>query len=392
MADEKIETGTGGEKPGGGNKLQPYDSDGKWTKKADGGAAPDGAASSAGQGGSSAKPKLGKLNGWFSSRYKGFQRQNTVAGEKSRYDEYDNLNGYFSITLMNFKKNREARAKHPNTFGDILSDDEDAVLVDTNERVRIHIEDILRDNSAYCTNCDFEFILDVITNGLKNQFAFPDEPYHTGGSADKAARAKASHRMFGTPIGDPSGRDYFDHPEWGERLEKYGCLLDKDPLARIENSAHGYGDVIIEFKPDIRKRTTYCFGDSLGGRCAPQLVGGRLDHGVFADFAPREVTEEEAMGWKTPGNIRNGFDVRYIEAQYHGDVTGSDIANIMMMRSQWSTNDGRKIFAACQQYGITPYTSYLDGFGKKKLGLVTTNGNGDLVVVDNDTGELVLTL
>lgn len=389
MADEKTETGTGGEKPGGGNRLQPYDSDGKWTKKADGGVAPDGAASSAGQDGSSAKPKLGKLNGWFSSRYKGFQQQNTVAGEKSRYDEYDNLNGDFSITLMNFKKNREARAKQPD-FGDIGSNHADAILVDTNERVRIHIEDILRDNSAYCTNCEFEYVLDVITNGLKNQFSFKET--HTGGSSDKALRARASKRMFGTPIGDQTGRDYYTHHDYGERLEKYGCLLDKDPLARIENTAHWYGDAVIEFKPDIRKRTTYSFGDSLNSDCAPQLVGGKLDHGVFADSYPNKVTEEQAMGWKTPGDIRKGFSVSYIEAQYHGDVTGSDIANIMMMRRRWSTDDGRKIFDACRQYGITPYTSYLDGSGKKKLGLVTANGNGDLVVVDNDTGELVLTL
>lgn len=380
-----------GEKVGmGGHGTQPFDDDGKYTK-VNGGAASDGAASPANPEGSAEKPKLGKMSNWFASKIKSFKQQNPSSGEKGRYDEYDNLIGDFTFTLTNFKKNREERSKTGLRFGDISSFHKDAILIDTNEEVRTHIEDILRDNSAYCTNCNSEYVLDVITNGLKNQFAFIDCE-HTGGSSSKSTRARASNRMFGTPVGDDDGHDFSSHHDYGEKFEKYGCILEKNPLARIENSAHGYGDTIIEFKPDIRKRTTYTFGDSLGGNCAPQLVGGKLDHGVFADYTPNIVTEEKVMSWKTPGDIRRGLGVCYIEAQYHGNVGGSDISNITMMRRKWGTEEGKKIYEACKQYGITPYTSYLDESGKKKLGRVDEDSSGKLIVLDNETGEWVLTL
>lgn len=368
-----------GEKLGkGGHGNQPYDKDGKYTKDRGGNTSTP----------VSSSPVKNNLGSWFFSKVKSASQNNSPRESAGRYDDYDNLVGDFTFTLVNFKKNREKRAKDGRFGFGIDPYSPVAKTINDNPEVRTHIEDILRDNSAYCTNCDHAYVLDIIENGLKNQFAFIDDD-HTGGSTSKSGRARWSKKMFGTDIGDDP-EEFYSHHDYGETYEKYGCLLQKDPLERLDNSAHSYGDSIIEFKPEIRKRTTYTFGDSLGTTCAPQLIGGKLDNGVFCDSYINHPSRDDIMKWKTPADITKGYDLSYIEAQYHGKVDGSDIDNITMRMRHWSSDEGKLVLQACKKYGIKAYTSYIDPeTRKKRLGIADLDEKDNVVFHDSETGKLI---
>lgn len=365
-----------GQKEGkGGNGLQPYDDEGKYTNDDNVGSSPS---NNEGDGKGITK--------WFSLKLK-----RNITGNKlsagGRYDDYDNLSGGFAFTLKNFKENRERRAKEKD-FGEISPGSPKDKLIRDPE-VRIHIEDIIRDNSAICINCNFKYLNDIIKDGYKNQFSF--EGSHTGGASDKASRARQSHKMFGTDIGDIDKSDeFYEYNGWGEHYEKYGCLLNKNKLERISSRASCYGDSIIELKPSIKSRTTYCFGDSLYTDCAPQLIGGKLDRGVFAQPGYKVPDKEMVEKWKTPKDIYQGFEIYYIETQFHGSITSSDIDNIMAPLRHWKSSEGKKTLELCALNGISAYSSYNDEKGEKRLcRLDIDKDSGDIVFHDDETGELI---
>lgn len=88
---------------------------------------------------------------------------------------------------------------------------------------------------------------------FKNQF----ETNTSGGTLNTSYRKEATEKLFNIPKKDV---DKFKPSDF----EKYGYLWDHRENEPIDNALNQYGDVIIVFKKDIKTKTTYFHGDSLG--------------------------------------------------------------------------------------------------------------------------------
>ncbi|UHU65343.1 phage head morphogenesis protein [Lactococcus garvieae] len=137
----------------------------------------------------------------------------------------------------------------------------------------------------------------------------------------------------------------FNLPENIKRSEmpKYGYLSDSDDLfeKKARHSVLGYGDITIEFDDSVRKRTTYTVNDSLVNKrgliTSATPVGTKPTYNGIKEKAIGEINSiSEFLNSNKKTN-------RYIEAQYHGDLTFK--------------NDVKRI--------IVPDKSYLDKFSKE---------------------------
>ncbi len=137
----------------------------------------------------------------------------------------------------------------------------------------------------------------------------------------------------------------FNLPENIKRSEmpKYGYLSDSDDLfeKKASHSVLGYGDITIELDDSVRKRTTYTINDSLVNKrgliTSATPVGTKPTYNGIKEKAIGEINSiSEFLNSNKKTN-------RYIEAQYHGDLTFK--------------NDVKRI--------IVPDKSYLDKFSKE---------------------------
>ncbi|CDI47496.1 minor head protein [Lactococcus lactis subsp. lactis Dephy 1] len=137
----------------------------------------------------------------------------------------------------------------------------------------------------------------------------------------------------------------FNLPENIKRSEmpKYGYLSDSDDLfeKKASHSVLGYGDITIELDDSVRKRTTYTINDSLVNKrgliTSATPVGTKPTYNGIKEKAIGEINSiSEFLNSNKKTN-------RYIEAQYHGDLTFK--------------NDVKRI--------IVPDNSYLDKFSKE---------------------------
>ncbi len=137
----------------------------------------------------------------------------------------------------------------------------------------------------------------------------------------------------------------FNLPENIKRNEmpKYGYLSDSDDLfeKKASHSVLGYGDITIELDDSVRKRTTYTINDSLVNKrgliTSATPVGTKPTYNGIKEKAIGEINSiSEFLNSNKKTN-------RYIEAQYHGDLTFK--------------NDVKRI--------IVPDKSYLDKFSKE---------------------------
>lgn len=137
----------------------------------------------------------------------------------------------------------------------------------------------------------------------------------------------------------------FNLPENIKRSEmpKYGYLSDSDDLfeKKASHSVLGYGHITIELDDSVRKRTTYTINDSLVNKrgliTSATPVGTKPTYNGIKEKAIGEINSiSEFLNSNKKTN-------RYIEAQYHGDLTFK--------------NDVKRI--------IVPDKSYLDKFSKE---------------------------
>ncbi|MDG6130823.1 minor capsid protein [Lactococcus formosensis] len=137
----------------------------------------------------------------------------------------------------------------------------------------------------------------------------------------------------------------FNLPENIKRSEmpKYGYLSDSDDLfeKKASHSVLGYGDITIELDDSVRKRTTYTINDSLVNKrgliTSATPVGTKPTYNGIKEKAIGEINSiSEFLNSNKKTN-------RYIEAQYHGDLTFK--------------NDVKRI--------IVPDKSYLDKLSKE---------------------------
>lgn len=168
----------------------------------------------------------------------------------------------------------------------------------------------LVDGSTVVSRVPMGVLEKILDAGFKNQYQVKKSG--PGGVYAPELRKEAEETMFGiTPGSKPK-----DYPIYGYLEPKEG------------NPTHGmdlYGDVRIEFSEALKQRTTFSFSDSLAAHKfvvpAPMAKPRLSALGYYADnFA---VPADKPMSVSQIANRSMGF-----EAQVHGKVNTSDIANI----------------------------------------------------------------
>jgi hypothetical protein len=168
---------------------------------------------------------------------------------------------------------------------------------------------------------------------MKNQF----ETETSRGMYAPGVRASVENHLFG--IDDPSATHADEHPI-------YGYVVSPRDDRVVDQSWVGmYGDVVLRFKPSVRKRTTFTIGDSLGEELAPSEVE---KPGIESTFANVDVLRANVLSdFLVSGDVGTP-GATYIEAQIHGGITPDDIAEVSFPR-----RDARPVeIAALEQAGI----------------------------------------
>lgn len=200
------------------------------------------------------------------------------------------------------------------------------------EKMNAGMKYLFEDNE-FCINFDAKNIESILKKGFLNQLQTAKDPEiksKTHGSYAPDDRKKASQNMFGTPY-KTRAADY----------EKYGYLGNPlRPSTEAMNFAGWYGKTTVLLKKDrVKNRVTYSYGDSLG-------------KGIYAEAVPGKDGDEpswEGAGWSglsytgkpstmmravmdAPGKksgLEDIVDTGYLELQYHGELTMSDVDTIV---------------------------------------------------------------
>lgn len=163
------------------------------------------------------------------------------------------------------------------------------------------------------------------TDRFLNQF----ETGTSGGSLSPNDRRRATRQLFGSEDDLFKKRDY----------EKYGYFGNKDFYEdfayndKIIGGTDQYGDVIVRFSKDkVMSRTTFTINNSLGpaswgqivadNPISPHLVG--IDESYLMDHI--DILKRGKI--KSPEALVDELRVRYIEAQFHGDLGLSDVSSV----------------------------------------------------------------
>lgn len=163
------------------------------------------------------------------------------------------------------------------------------------------------------------------TDRFLNQF----ETGTSGGSLSPNDRRRATRQLFGSEDDLFKKRDY----------EKYGYFGNKDFYEdfayndKIIGGTDQYGDVIVRFSKDkVMSRTTFTINNSLGpaswgqivadNPISPHLVG--IDESYLMDHI--DILKQGKI--KSPEALVDELRVRYIEAQFHGDLGLSDVSSV----------------------------------------------------------------
>lgn len=193
----------------------------------------------------------------------------------------------------------------------------------------------LLDTNKFCMNFDAKNIESILKKGFMNQIQTSKDPEiksKTHGMYSPTTRKEASQMMFGTPKGTKA-----------EDYEKYGYLGNPlDEKTEKKKYASHYGAATVIFKKDrLKNRTTYTYDDSLGeGHSGYALPGKDGDdpswegagyNGISSWTKKPSAMMEAVMNApskKTPlSDIVSSYG--YIELQYHGDLTMSDVEAIV---------------------------------------------------------------
>ena len=168
------------------------------------------------------------------------------------------------------------------------------------------------------------------TNNFMNLF----ETGYSSGVPNTNARMIASKNLFGHNLDKESFIS----------SEKYGYLSSKDFLKDIEffSKIHGtsqYGGIIIKFNREkIKERATYTLDDSLLAGATKAVVSGDFNKNLSLGIDKYNLKKyygvlknlsesNDAISLTKAIKKENGF-FRYIELQYHGDITLDDVNEI----------------------------------------------------------------
>ena len=181
-------------------------------------------------------------------------------------------------------------------------------------------------NSSYAMRFKSENIDKLIDSSrFLNQF----ETGTSGGTVNAKYRRQANEQLFGL-----QGKR-LKKPEF----EKYGYFGNKDPyedfIYNLKASAgvEQYGDIIVHFsKEKIADRTTFTINNSLGPAAFKDLVADNPNKprlvGIDKDYLEDYTSILKNTNIDTPEKVSKSLGIRYVEAQYHGEVLLSDVSSM----------------------------------------------------------------
>lgn len=192
----------------------------------------------------------------------------------------------------------------------------------------------LFDNNEFCMNFRPQVLESILRKGFLNQMQTATDPeitHKTGGSYTPDGRKKASHNMFGTPVGTRAA-DY----------ERYGYLGNPlNPATEAMGFAKYYGSVTVLFKKDrVKNRVTYTYSDSLyygsEGEAVPgkdgddtSWEGAGFEGLSYYDDGPSSMMQKVMDAPSKKLGLDDVVTSGYLELQYHGDLTMSDVDTIV---------------------------------------------------------------
>ena len=207
----------------------------------------------------------------------------------------------------------------------------DKILTEEEQNlIRKKIKNI-EENSAFLMRIPSTSIDNLVQ---KNKFMNLFESGNSGGVPNIEARMKVSKNLFGHNLDKESFVS----------SEKYGYLSSKDFHEDIDffSKRYGtsqYGDIIISFNKDkIKDRITYTLDDSLLAGATRAVVSGdfkdNLSLGIdkynlkkYYEVLKDLSEDNDAISLTKEIRKENGF-FRYIELQYHGNITLDDVNEI----------------------------------------------------------------
>lgn len=207
------------------------------------------------------------------------------------------------------------------------------------------IKDVL-ENSELSMRFKSENIDKLIdSTRILNQF----ETGTSGGTVNLKYRRQASEQLFGL-----QGKRLKKH-----NFEKYGYFGNKDPYedflhnSKSRGGVSQYGDVIVRFSKDkMLSRTTFTINNSLGPAVYKDLVADNPNSphllSIDKNYLQEYVDLLKNKNARTPEELTKTLGIRYIEAQFHGDVGLADISSMYFTNKIPNNNQ----INALKSYGI----------------------------------------
>lgn len=207
------------------------------------------------------------------------------------------------------------------------------------------IKDVL-ENSELSMRFKSENIDKLIdSTRILNQF----ETGTSGGTVNLKYRRQANEQLFGL-----QGKRLKKHD-----FEKYGYFGNKDPYedflynSKSWGGVSQYGDVIVRFSKDkILSRTTFTINNSLGPAVYKDLVADNPNSphllSIDKNYLQEYVDLLRNKNARTPEELTKTLGIRYIEAQFHGDVGLTDISSMYFTNKIPNNNQ----INALKSYGI----------------------------------------
>jgi thioredoxin reductase len=175
----------------------------------------------------------------------------------------------------------------------------------------------------------------VESGGLKNQWVTGEsEGWLASQKSDKDRRKSMEEGILGVP---------YDAPPRARPI--YGYL---EGSGEHDDGAIQYGGVRLALKPEVRKRTTFTFGDSLDknfGGLVPTVAPSPLDAPELQSLDGYTLLEKTAL---------KDLYMRYAETQTYGGVKLSDIDHIDIDKRLWESAefDVREAVASLKKAGV----------------------------------------
>lgn len=197
-----------------------------------------------------------------------------------------------------------------------------------------------------------ENVLEVLNAG---RYLTQFESDESGGVFDPYYRSDTEASAFGI---DPSLPNAL-RPVYGTVPEDVGMAVAEQPLFMLGQ----YGRAWLILNPDVRERSTYTLGDSLGVGTFGQPVNGGGDPMVAADN--RNINKAMMMAFE--GWVGSYYDEGYpneeynfVEVQIHGGVSLYDIAEIHVPFDELTAKELAEVQRISEALGIPVMNSAPD--------------------------------